>query len=292
MPLVTIKSIYRLIDREMTDVATRIKPAGNQQASGMAAPGVTSGDAALAPATKYQYLWGMKLLQRDVNLVRGVAEFGSMTTDQIFALYFYGMARTTCTRRLNILVENGTLSKVPVRLSLRDTGAPLGCFQIGKNSWRSFYTSNYRQVRDQMKLVHTLAIVDTFVAIKQAERAGQIDILNYAVEYEAWINLAGSDIRPDMFVDLGLVERKERVVQWVEVDNSSERYKHIKEKLDRYRHAYNHSDKYPLDIFPQVVFLANTAERARELRQMVGRESMPDGFVVVELLESYPQPLL
>lgn len=142
-----------------------------------------------------------------------------------------------------------------------------------------------------MKLMHTLAIADVYIRCKQAERAGHIDILDYATEPDSWVTVAGAELRPDLYLDLGLPSKGERVVQWIEADLGSERRKQIVEKLDRYRHAYDHSDKYPLDIFPQLVFLANTAERARELCQMVSRESMPDGFVVVELLESNPQSL-
>lgn len=99
-------------------------------------------------------------------------------------------------------------------------------------------------------------------------------------------------MRPDLFLELGLVEARQRVVLWVEVDLGTERQKQIAEKVERYRYAYHHAGEFPLDVFPSVMFLATDDERVRELTQILRRvKNVPEGLVTVARLDSFPQVL-
>jgi hypothetical protein len=140
--------------------------------------------------------------------------------------------------------------------------------------------------------MHTVDVADTFVAVKLAEREGWLKILTYGIEADTWVDIAGAQVHPDMYLELGLIEKRQRVVLWIEVDRGGEREKQINTKLDRYAYAYQHSDSYPRDIFPSVVFLASDEERLSDLRLWVGRTAgLADGLITVEKLENFPQSL-
>lgn len=217
----------------------------NTQPSDIAKRALTREAQNPAGATQYQYLLGMKLLRRDADILAGVAENGALTTSQIQTLYFDGLkSRTSCDTVLRRLVADGQLSKVPIRLPLNDRGAPMGCYQLGKNAWRYFYGTRYRDLRDQFKLMHTLASADVYVAVKQAERAGMVKTLDHATEPDTWVTLGGSEIRPDRYFDLVLQGTSERVVQWIEVDMGTERGRKIPDKLAAYKRAYECADQF------------------------------------------------
>lgn len=281
--------------RDMDCVLTSYEPGANTQGDNTPTDTLNRGDALPPAAVKYLYLDGMELLLRDADIMRAVARFGSLTTSQIEEMFFLDLkSRTPVTRALKRLTDQGMLARVSVRLpSNRTGGSPMGCFQIGRTSWSSFNTGRYRPVRDQMKLMHTLSVADTYIAIKKAERERWLDVLKVGIDqHDAWVMVAGADLRPDLYVELGLREKRERVVLWIEVDMGSERQKQILEKVDRYKYALEHSAEYPLDVFPSVLFLACDEARADELRTILRRAPQtPEGFISVALLASFPQLL-
>lgn len=254
----------------------------------------TRADARQAAATQYRYLVGMELLERDARLLAGVARFGSMTTAQIATLYFYGLkSDTSYVRRLKHLTEAGMLSRVAVRLPGGSRGgSPMGCYQIGPTGWKSYYTTRFRPIRDQTKLLHTLKVVDVYISLKETERAGYLDILSYNIEFDAWVNVAGAEIHPDMYLELGLRHKRQKVSLWIEVDRDTEWDKKINDKIQRYKYAKLHDDEYPLEVFPDVLFLATDEDRVKELRGIVRRSNAPDGLVSAEHVDSFPQCLL
>ncbi|MGW5074032.1 replication-relaxation family protein [Rhodococcus sp. NPDC004095] len=234
----------------------------------------------------------MEILHRDMEILRLVARFGQLTTAHLQALVFHQLTTDTqCRRRLTRLVEADLLARVQQRVpgGVRG-GSPQYCYQLGRKGWRLFFDERYR-FSTVVKL-HTLCIADLYVRVVEQERVGAIDILDYATEPDSWLMVAGEDLRPDLYLDLGLRERAERVAHWIEVDLGTERRRQIVEKLGRYKRAYERSHEFPGDIFPQIVFLATTSERLRELRTAVSMARLPEGLVVVEPLDSYPQSLV
>jgi hypothetical protein len=276
----------------MHRVRTAYKPADNAPDGSTVFLTLTRQDVPAPAAAQHVYFGGMRLLPRDRALMVGVATFGSLTTSQIDTLFFNDLkSRTPCTRALKRLTEQGMLARVPIRLPSNERGgSPMGCYQIGPNAWPSFYATRYRPIRDQMKLMHTLLVADVYIATRQAERSGWLDIIEAHIEADAWCTVAGVELRPDMLLDVGLREKRERRTVWLEIDRGGERQKQIAEKIERYIYAY-HSGQYAGDVFPEVLFLATDAERVKELRQIVSRSDAPDGLITVERLDSFPQVL-
>lgn len=164
-------------------------------------------------------------------------------------------------------------------------------YQLGREGWGMFFTGK-RKIQRTIRY-HALAVADVFVQVKQASRDGILDILEWQVEADAWADVAGADLRPDLYLDIGLREKRERLSLWLEVDLGGERQKQIVEKLDRYAYAYGHAEAYPRDVFPQVVFLCIDAARAHELRHIIARtHNLPSELVTVQLLADFPRLLL
>lgn len=260
---------------------------------GTVEPALTSEDVSCAAAAHYLYFDSMKLLARDVEILRLVSRFSQLTGAHIDALVFGALKAERPSRRaMKRLTDEGLLARVPGRVPGGELGgSPAHTYQIGPEGWRMFWTGRYRPARTIN--LHTLAIADTYTAVKQAERDGWLDVLNYASEPDSWENVAGADLRPDLYLDLGHRTKRERLVYFIEVDLGTERQKQILEKVERYTHAFNHSHQYPLDVFPSVLLLAIDQERKQELEQILRRVGgLPDGLFEVALLSQFPQMLM
>lgn len=247
----------------------------------------------------------MKPLDRDYQVLVMVSRFGQLGTGEIKALLFNETTRIPCDKVLKRLRDAELLELVEQpHPGGRRGGTSMNVYQLGKNGWSMFYQGR-RKVQRAIRY-HALTVADVFVAVKQAERAGWLDILDWQVESDAWADVDGVDLRPDMYLELGLPEQKYEEIDddgtvrivaptcplLLEIDLGGERQKQIIEKLERYAYAYNHAEAYPGDVFPQVVFLCTNADRTREISQIVARmKDLPDGLVTAELLSDFPASL-
>lgn len=253
---------------------------------------LTLDDSPPTPAVESVELNSMRLLARDQQVLTWVDRFGQLTTSQIRALVFFeNRSATPCEVALKRLVKAELLEHVAQRHpGGRLGGSAVNVFQLGREGWRLFYEG--RRKFSRVIKAHSLSMADAFIAAKTAEREGWLDIFSYAIESDAWLNVAGADIRPDLFLELGLPETQEGRVLWIEVDLGSEREKQIVDKLERYTFAYRNAADLPLESFPSVLFLAPDAERVQDIRQYVKRferrQSVPDGLFSVALQAEFP----
>lgn len=258
----------------------------------MGATAVTWGDAVPAAAAHYVDLQSMRLLARDHRVLTLVARFGQLTTPQLDSLVFYdSTTRHPCDKAIKRLVKHELLEPVAQRHpGGRLGGSSVNVYQLGREGWPLFFEGRRKFAR--IIRAHSLSIADVFVAVKEAECAGWLDVLEWSSEPDTWLQVAGADLRPDLYLDLGLREKRERRVIWCEVDLGGERQKQIVEKIERYTYAYQHAHDYPTDVFPEITFLATDPERVKELRQIISRMSdVPDGLITVASLDSFPQSL-
>lgn len=276
----------------MNHVATNAQPTGNPGDRARVFGASSWGDTPRTTAAQSLDLGSMRLLARDHEILRLVSRFGQLTTAQIDALVFHELkSRSPCRVAIQRLVKHELLEPVAQRLpGGRLGGSAMNVLQIGREGWPLFFEGRRRFSR--VIRAHSLAIADVFVETKKAERAGVLDVLDYATEPDSHIDVGGADLRPDLFIDIGLPHKGERVAMWLEVDLGSERQKQIIAKIEDYKLAYEHSDQYPLDVFPTCLFLATEPERVREIRNMVKRvRGVPDGLIDVAGIEEFPSIL-
>jgi len=253
--------------------------------------------------TLYLYIGGVRVGERTSRMVNGIADFGHMRTDQIVELYYpTSKSPSTWHGRLSRLIELGTLSKVPYRLQDSPRGgSPMGCYQIGKTSWRTFYgDTKYEAVKDQHKLEHTLFNVDIYILAKRLERQGLLTFIEASVEEP--ITAAGVIVKADQFWHLNLLRRSETGYFWIEADTDNENKSKIQTKIHNYVHLLN-SGEYVItdddghERFPEVIFVVKDGEgataRVRELKRWIAEiENVPEWLFTVVTYSDLPQLLM
>lgn len=185
-------------------------------------------------------------------------------------MHFADLASATpLYRALDRLVTRKYLARIERRM-VGGNGAGSGqyVYQLGSAGW-AFCRREGRYWPYRTVNYHTLAIADVYVELLHWERDGRIRIDGFATEPDSWLNVAGADLRPDLYVDVAEIIKRRNIALWIEVDMGTERQKAVKDKLARYRHAWHHADEKTLPVFPLVLFIAPDDVRARELRWIV-----------------------
>lgn len=220
----------------------------------------------------------MATADRDMQVVGLVARFGAMTARQIRVVFFAAnRSGTPCDRVLARLLERDYLARYKWRYQpAARAGAAEYVYQLGANGWRFIgYSGKYKKLEAFDR--HQLAIGDLFAQLVRFEHAGLLEVLEYETEPNNWTRFGHVEVRPDLFARIRTGEGVGRF--WFEVDLGSEHVRQIREKIARYRHAYEQADGESEDwrVFPQVVFVAQTADgdaadmkRAAQLARWIG----------------------
>ncbi|WP_100504036.1 replication-relaxation family protein [Mycobacteroides abscessus] len=252
--------------------------------------GLTRGDKPPPRAVQWITLHHMRLVARQWRVLNHIRHFQQLRTSQIYRLEFHDTTRTPCDRTLKRLRDLGLIEVVRERLPGGDRGGSSEhVLQLSAAGYKHFPGDKAR--RNTTIRYHALVVADVYIAALEASRDGWLDILDKQVEVDAWANVAGADIRPDLYLDLGLREQRKRYRLNIEVDLGRERQKQIVEKLERYVYAAQHAAQYPDGQSRQTLFLVTDDERLRELRRIVKRFNAPDGLVMVEMVEDFPSYL-
>lgn len=117
---------------------------------------------------------------------------------------------------------------------------------------------------------HTLAVSDLYVRLRQAERAGRVELLDFDAEpacHRRYTRLGGAAgvLKPDAFVRLGIGKEWEDSF-FVEVDLSSEH----RGQLTRQHHAYSEyfrsgEEQAKTGVFPGVLWIVPDTQRLAPL---------------------------
>jgi hypothetical protein len=206
------------------------------------------------------------LTPRDRAAVELVGRFGQLSAGHIRAALFAGTSKTPCDRMLKRLVERGYLARLPLRIiGGAGGGASQFVHQIGRQGWRLLgRRGDYWQARAVN--AHSLAVADCFVALKTEERTGDLAVLAFEVEHEAYRDVAGVSLTPDAFARVGFAESRRLLSVWLEVDMGTERASQILEKCSRYWHAY---ENWGGSVYPRVLFVAPDDARKSQLIRMI-----------------------
>jgi hypothetical protein len=120
-------------------------------------------------------------------------------------------------------------------------------------------------------LAHTLAIADLYVLVVKAERAGEVELLEFEVE-PTRTHVGGfgreSMLRPDAFVRVGLGEFEH--LTFCELDLATEGRGALTRKLRAYL-DYHRSGREQVKqaVFPRVVWLVPSTVRATYLADLI-----------------------
>lgn len=221
-----------------------------------------------------------QLSDRDLQVLRTVHLFRLARGDQLQRLHFHTIATTVgasrvSRRALQRLVEHGLLARLERRVGGHTAGSTSHTYTLtgpGKRllaqtgapvSDRGLHQPGVAFHR------HTLAITELHVQLTQADRAGQLELVAFDPEPCSWRSSSGGRVvKPDAFVITATGEFEH--IWFVEIDLATEGRRTIHGKLTTYlAHHATGIEQRAHDVFPKVVWLTPTPERARTITTVV-----------------------
>jgi hypothetical protein len=226
---------------------------------------------------------GMPL--RDRQVVETVARLSLVSGGQLSDLFFYSISNiSTRTRRARRVLARLVEQRVLDRLERRQGGAgggsdswvyalgPAGRRMVAYWAGEGLPRSRSAHEPGAAWTAHTLAVTDLYVRLREAERAGRVELLAFDAEPACWrgyTRLGGAVgvLKPDAYVRLGIGEFEDSF--FVEVDLGSER----RGQLTRQHRAYQEFFRSGVEqantgVFPLVLWLVPDARRAALLKDI------------------------
>ena len=215
---------------------------------------------------------------RDRAIVETVARLTLVSGRQLTDLFFGDVPHSgTRTRRagrvLGRLVEQRALDRLGRRRGGFGGGSSAWVYALGPAGrrivayWAGEGLPRSRGAHEPGATwtAHTLAVSDLYVRLRQAERVGRVELLDFDAEPACWrrcarLGGAAGVLKPDAFVRLGVGEYEDTL--FVEVDLGSEH----RGQLTRQHHAYSeyfHSgvEQAKTGVFPGVLWIVPDAQR-------------------------------
>jgi Replication-relaxation len=223
---------------------------------------------------------GMPL--RDRQIVEAVARLSLVSGRQLAYLFFYDFfessTRARVARRvLARLVEQRALDRLERRRGGAGGGSSAWVYGLGPAGRRMVaYWAGEGLPRSRgayepgaMWTAHTLAVSKLYVRLRQAERAGLVELLDFDAEPACWrsytrLGGAAGVLKPDAYVRLGVGEFEDSF--FIEIDMGSER----RGQLTRQHHAYREFFRSGVEqaktgVFPGVLWIVPDYKRAAQL---------------------------
>ncbi|HEV7942447.1 MAG TPA: replication-relaxation family protein [Solirubrobacteraceae bacterium] len=239
-----------------------------------------------------------RLSERDLAIIRQVAELRLMSARQIQALHFPGAAHHSeqaATRARQRVVARLLGERLLTCLERRIGGVRAGSvgfvLALGPVGQRVLAIDGPRRRSHEPGLRffdHTLATAQLAVDLSLAARAGMVELLSFQAEPDCWREFAGVGgsrrvLRPDAFVSLGVGEYE---LRWfIEVDRSSESLPVVVRKCRLYADYYQSGQEQARSgVFPRVCWIVPDTARAERLRAAIARDSrLPPRLFVVTI---------
>jgi hypothetical protein len=237
-----------------------------------------------------------RLSERDLRVIRQVAELRLMSARQIQAVHFpdseHGSHEAATRARQRVLARL-TGERLLIRLERRIGGVRAGSagfvLALGPIGQRvlAIDGARRRSYEPGLRFVdHTLATAQLIVDLTLASRQGLLDVLDAQAEPGCWREFSGLGgrrwLRPDAFLALGSGDYE---LRWfIEVDRSSESLPVIVRKCHLYGDYYQSGKEQAAHggVFPRVCWITPDEPRAERLRQAIGRDRrLPAGLFVV-----------
>ena len=236
-----------------------------------------------------------RLSERDLAIIKQVAELRLMSARQIQAIHFpdetheNGQAATRARQRvLERLTREWLLTRLERRIGGVRAGSAGFVLALGPIGQRVLATGGPRQraYEPTMRFFdHTLAIAQLIVDATMASRRETIDLLDCQPEPRCWREFSGVGgrrlLRPDLLLALGVGEYE---LRWfVEVDRGSESLPVVLRKCRLYSDYYQSGKEQANGgVFPRVCWIMSDAQRVERIRHAIARDrTLPERLFIV-----------
>ena len=124
-----------------------------------------------------------------------------------------------------------------------------------------------------LHLSHTLATTELVIRLAEAERTGDLEVIEAQQEPACWRSFPGLGgarrvIKPDLFVRLGAGALEDRWM--IEIDLGSESGRTLARKATIYReHHQSGREQHDHGVFPRVLWTAPDAQRVAQIQSVL-----------------------
>lgn len=221
-----------------------------------------------------------QLNTRDIALLRDLARLRILTGSQLERLQFQDLASPNRDR-----ARRRVLSKLIACHTVTTLARSIGGVRAGSSGLTySLDTAGQRvlwlldQERGQsarrpwtpgtLFLAHTLAIAELYVCLREAERAGQLELPVFLAEPAAWQRTASlGTIKPDAYALVAFGDIED--AWWIEVDRATESRNTLRRKLSLYLLATQAGVTGPDGITPRVLITVPDTQRLETVREIL-----------------------
>lgn len=237
------------------------------------------------------------LSARDVSVVNLLHEHRFLTTTHLYVLLFEekhaneGTGLRVCSRVLARLHRHRLIDQLPRRVGGYGAGSSAGVWFLTSTGQRLLSLTRGdganlppARVRDPSTrfVAHTLAVADIRVRLHQAARTGRFAVRRLETEPHCWrpyLELHGvrESLKPDLALTTVSADEQYEDAWFIEVDLGTEHLPTVLGKCGQYE-AYRRTgtEQDQRGVFPLVVWITTTDERADKLRAGIHRTQSLD----------------
>jgi len=246
-----------------------------------------------------------KLSLRDAGMLRDLARLRCLTGIQLERLHFHDLAAPNRNRARNRVLGRLTRLEVVTTLDRRIGGVRRGSDGLvyaldiaGQRVVRLLTGQDESPARRPWTpglpfLAHTLAVAELYVQLREAERAGQLELTDFRAEPAAWHRTASlGTLKPDAYVQIASPRTED--VWWLEVDLATESRTTLRRKLSLYllAHQTGTSGPGPDGLLPRVLVTVPTDRRLEVVREVIAELGPPARKLLFACLHAEAIPFM
>ncbi len=224
---------------------------------------------------------GYDLSERDLDVIRSVAEHRFLTARQLEQLHFASHASgeagaRICRRTLARLTHARLLARLQRRVGGVRAGSASYVYALGSAGGRILDGTRNRVTEpSSLFLDHTLAIGDARIAVDTAARAKRFDLIEVQIEPTCWRRYAGpggatATVKPDLYLVTAHEDFED--CWFLEIDRATESPAAISRKCRAYDLYWRSGrEQAAHGTFPLVVWVTPDERRAGRITQVINR---------------------
>jgi Replication-relaxation len=231
------------------------------------------------------YQIGREMSERDLAVLRFVHDSRFATGAQLIRGFWLtgdpeSSAARAGRRALKRLADWRVLERLPRRIGGRRTGSDGFVYHVGRAGVRLLAGRSIHGPRVEapgtLHLVHTLATTELALRLREADRDGEVEVIEVQQEPACWRRFPGPMgarrvLKPDLFLRIGAGALEDRWM--VEIDLASEAGRTIAGKAGVYLEHYRSGrERHHHSTYPRVIWLAPDEHRAWQIRRVLRRQ--------------------
>jgi hypothetical protein len=217
----------------------------------------------------------MHLSARDRLVLKLLADFGLLTSRQIYELAFSDVSTTMTKRCLRRLLASHLITVLDFGPRGEKGGAALNVYRLSRDGLRLCKPSDLYRAKVG-NWAHTLAVSEVYVKLKESNVP-----IAYQTEPDCWTTVGTVELHPDMRIGIGVSPHQ--VPWWVEVDLDTENVNQVRGKLRAVVEAYKVSGDHGWHNWPCTVWIVPDTARMKAVSKWIDETAYPQLFRVCTL---------